>query len=198
MDKPRFISFAKPPKKYDPFKERILRHKAQVKEEQRQAAAKTRTRLSLQRFMSMKDDIRLKDKFEDDESSWDHEQIMDLINFPDEIRHKMMSMSVEIYDPRFPYDFSEHGGARRSTVEFLASIGRMQPEGESDLERVAKIAEKYGSKVPELVEEDPAAILQSRSDYELANATDMADVTSKFQRMRYLISSIATTKFRSM
>ena len=45
----------------------------------------------------------------------------------------------------------------------------------SDLERVAKIAEKYGSKVPELVEEDPAAILQSRSDYELANATDIGD-----------------------
>ena len=60
-------------------------------------------------------------------------------------------------------------------MEFLASIGRMQPEGESDLERVAKIAEKYGSKVPELVEEDPAAILQSRSDYELANATDIGD-----------------------
>ena len=175
VDQPRFISFAKPPGKHDPFKERILRHKAQVKEEQRRATAKTRRELSSQRFMSMKDDIRLKDKFEDDESSWDHEQIMDLINFPDEIRHKMMSMSVEIYDPRFPYDFSGMGAPPLSTEEFLASIGRMQPEGESDLERVAKIAEKYGSKVPELVEEDPAAILQSRSDYELANATDIGD-----------------------
>ena len=29
--------------------------------------------------------------------------------------------------------------------------------------------------MPELVEEDPAAILQSRSDYELANATDIGD-----------------------
>ena len=34
VDQPRFISFAKPPGKHDPFKERILRHKAQVKEEQ--------------------------------------------------------------------------------------------------------------------------------------------------------------------
>lgn len=175
VDQPRFISFAKPPGKYDPFKERILRYKAQVKEERRRATAETRRELSSQRFMSMNEDIRLKDKFEDDESAWDHEQIMDLINFPDEIRHKMMSMSVEIYDPRYPYDFSGMGAPPLSTEEFLASIGRLQPDGESDLERVAKIAEKYGSKVPELVEEDPAAILQSRSDYELASATDIGD-----------------------
>ena len=51
----------------------------------------------------------------------------------------------------------------------------MQPDGESDLDRVAKLAEKYGSKVPELAEEDPAAILQTRSTFELQNAMDIGD-----------------------
>jgi hypothetical protein len=175
VDEPRFMSFTKPPEKYDPFKEKIVNYKAKVKEEQKRAVAKTREEVKSQRFMSMADDIRLKNKYEDDESAWDHEKIVELINFPDDIRHKMMSVSVEVYDPRFPYDFTGMGAPPLTTEEFLESIGRLQPDGESDLDRVAKLAEKYGSKVPELAEEDPAAILQTRSTFELQNAMDIGD-----------------------
>ena len=175
VDEPRFISFASAPEKYDPFKERVMAYKAKVKAQNKAMMKKTREEVKSQRFMSMSQDIRLKNKYEDDESAWDHEKIVELINFPDDIRAKMMSMSVEIYDPRVPYDFTGMGAPPPTTEEFLDSIGRLQPEGESDLERVAKIAAMYGSKVPELVEEDPAAILQTRSDYELQSAMDIGD-----------------------
>ncbi len=62
-----------------------------------------------------------------------------------------------------------------STEEFLDSIGRLQKDDETDLERVAKIAARTGSTVPELVEEDPAAILQQRSTFELQSAMDIGD-----------------------
>ena len=51
----------------------------------------------------------------------------------------------------------------------------MLGDDETDLERVAKIADRTGSTVPELVEEDPAAILQQRSTFELQNAMDIGD-----------------------
>lgn len=175
VDEPTFTSFASAPEKYDPFKERVMAHKARVRRENVEKMKKTREEVKAQRFMSLAEDVRLKNKPEDDESAWDHEKIVDLINFPDDIRAKMMNCSVEIYDPRVPYDFSGMGAPPPTTEEFLESIGRLQPEGESDLDRVAKIAAKYGSKVPELVEEDPAAILQTRSDYELQSAMDIGD-----------------------
>ena len=175
VDPPRFVSFTKPPSKFDPFEEKIKLYKEAKREEQRQAMAKTREEVAAQRFMSMTDDIRLKTKIEDDESDWDHDKIMEMINFPEDMRRKMMSVSVEVYDPRFPYDFSGMGPPPLTTEEFLQSIGRMLDDDETDLERVAKIAERTGSTVPELVEEDPASILQQRSTFELQNALDIGD-----------------------
>ena len=49
-----------------------MNYKAKVKEEQKRAVAKTREEVKSQRFMSMAGDIRLKNKYEDDESAWDH------------------------------------------------------------------------------------------------------------------------------
>ena len=175
LDPPRFVSFTKPPAKFDPFEEKIKLYKEAKREEQRQAMAKTREEVAGQRFMSMADDIRLKSKIEDDESAWNHDKIMEMINFPEDMRRKMMSVSVEVYDPRFPYDFSGMGPPPLTTEEFLQSIGRMLGDDETDLERVAKIADRTGSTVPELVEEDPAAILQQRSTFELQNAMDIGD-----------------------
>lgn len=175
VEPPRYVSLTKAPKKFDPFEERIKRYKEEVRAEQRAASRATREEIKSKRYMSLQQDIRLKNKPEDDESAWDHEKIMELINFPEEIRHKMMSASVEVYDPRFPYDFEGMGAPPMSTEEFLDSIGRLQKDDETDLERVAKIAARTGSTVPELVEEDPAAILQQRSTFELQSAMDIGD-----------------------
>jgi len=174
-DPPRFVSFTKPPAKFDPFEERIKTYKEARREEQRGMIAQTRAEVASQRFMSMTNDIRLKSKIEDDESAWNHDKIMELINFPDEIRRKMMSVSVEVYDPRFPYDFSGMGPPPLTTEAFLESIGRLERDGETDLERVAVIAERTGATVPEHAEEDPTTNLQQRSTFELQNAMDIGD-----------------------
>lgn len=65
----------------------------------------------------------MKNKYEDDELVWDYEKIVELINFFDDIRYKMMSVSVEVYDFRFSYDFTGMGAFFLTTEEFLEFIG---------------------------------------------------------------------------
>ena len=176
VDPPTYVSFTKAPEKFDPFVDRIKAYKRGVKREQLEMMRATRERVKRERFMSMDNDIRLKNKEENDESEWDHEKIMELIDFPDEVRHKMLSMSVEVYDPRFTYDFTGMGAPPMSTVEFLDSIGRLQRDDETDLERIAKIAERTGTTVPEeVVDEDLGAELQARTPWALQSAIDIGD-----------------------
>ena len=122
---PEFVSFQKPPDKYDAFEERARLYKERVKKERAQAMKEKEEQIGKFRYLSQDGDIRLKNKQTVDESEWDHEKIVELINFDPKERKRMMQSSVEVYDPRFPYDFGECPDPPEDTLDFLYNIGRL-------------------------------------------------------------------------
>ena len=122
---PEFVSFQKPPEKYDAFEEKARLYKERVKKERAQAMKEKEEKIQQFRYLSQDGDIRLRDKKTVDESEWDHEKIVELINFDPEERRRMMQSSVEVYDPRFPYDFGECPDPPEDTLDFLYKIGRL-------------------------------------------------------------------------
>ncbi len=122
---PEFVSFQKPPDKYDAFEERARLYKERVKKERAQAMKEKEEEIGKFRYLSQDGDIRLKNKQTVDESEWDHEKIVELINFDPKERKRMMQSSVEVYDPRFPYDFGECPDPPEDTLDFLYNIGRL-------------------------------------------------------------------------
>ena len=122
---PEFVSFQKPPEKYDAFEEKARLYKERVKKERAQAMKDKEEQIKKFRYLSQDGDIRLRDKSTVDESEWDHEKIVELINFDPKERKRMMQSSVEVYDPRFPYDFGECPDPPEDTLDFLYNIGRL-------------------------------------------------------------------------
>ena len=122
---PEFVSFQKPPEKYDAFEEKARLYKERVKKERAQAMKEKEEEIQQFRYLSQDGDIRLRDKKTVDESEWDHEKIVELINFDPKERKRMMQSSVEVYDPRFPYDFGECPDPPEDTLDFLYKIGRL-------------------------------------------------------------------------
>jgi len=150
---PEFVSFQQPPAKFNAFEERAVLFKRKVKKEQEEMTKKREEEIKKFRYMSQDDDIRLRNKATVDETEWDHDKIVDLINFDPKERAEMMKHSVDVYDPRFIAQSIPDPNAEsyEDTLTFLYRIGRLCVDDEWE---DRKWIEMTGEPTPEFDEEE--------------------------------------------
>ena len=148
----------------------------QLKAERAELTAKRQAEIRERPWMSMDGDLRLKDIPSCDETGWSHSKILELINYPDDVRAKMEEHSVLVYDPRFPIDNRWIPPPEPDTWEFIQSIGHAESE-DGGAENCDALAEEYG--IPQRITDSPSdggeELLSRASEQKLARAIDIGE-----------------------
>ena len=124
---PEYVPFVEAPGAYSKFDDKAKIYENQLKAERAELTAKRQAEIRERPWMSMDGDLRLKDIPSCDETGWSHSKILELINYPDDVRAKMEEHSVLVYDPRFPIDNRWIPPPEPDTWEFIQSIGHAEP-----------------------------------------------------------------------
>jgi len=175
---PEYVPFVEAPGAYSKFDDKAKIYENQLKAERAELTAKRQAEIRERPWMSMDGDLRLKDIPSCDETGWSHSKILELINYPDDVRAKMEEHSVLVYDPRFPIDNRWIPPPEPDTWEFIQSIGHAESEdSQGGAENCDALAEEYG--IPQRITDSPSdggeELLSRASEQKLARAIDIGE-----------------------